>query len=107
MLADRAVYGSISLLYGKLKVRTIFPDEKDGRTGLVKERKSERPLWLSEDEAMGLLDLAMIVPSELTPDQRAAVGKLSEFCRHFLRNPEEAAHSTLPAAPPLSASLVA
>lgn len=65
----------------------------------MKERKSERPLWLSEEEAMGLLDLSLVVPAELTPDQRAAISKLSEFCRQFLRSPEEAV-SPHPVAPP-------
>ena len=93
----------------KTKGANDFPEAKDGGNRIVKERKSERPLWLSEEEAMGLLDIALVAPSELTPEQRAAVSKLSEFCRLFLRNPEEAAppHPALVAPPNLSKSFVA
>lgn len=56
-------------------------------------REQERCLWLTEDEAMGLLDVALLSPGELSPEQRAAVMKLSEFCRQFLRAPEEVRHA--------------
>jgi hypothetical protein len=64
---------------------------KESKT--VKEREQERNLWLSEEEAMGLLDLALLSPGELTPEQRAAVLKLSDFCRQFLRESEEVRHA--------------
>jgi hypothetical protein len=54
----------------------------------VKESGQERCLWLEEEEAMGLLDIVMLSPAELSPEQRAAVLKLSEFCRKFLREEE-------------------
>ena len=46
-----------------------------------------RSLCLTEEEAMGLLDIVMLSPGELTSEQRAAIMKLSEFCRQFLRDP--------------------
>jgi hypothetical protein len=45
----------------------------------------ERAIRLTEEEAMGLLELAMACPMELSPEQRAAVVKLGEFCRQFMR----------------------
>lgn len=38
---------------------------------------------------MGLLDIALLCPGDLTAEQQTAVLKLSEFCRQFLREPEE------------------
>lgn len=52
----------------------------------MKERERERSLWLTEEEAMGLLDVALLCPGDLTPAQRSAVIKLSDFCRQFLRS---------------------
>ena len=40
---------------------------------------------LSEEEAMGLLDIILITPVELSLEQRAAVTKLGEACRQFMR----------------------
>lgn len=60
----------------------------------MEEGKQEHCLWLTEEEAMGLLDIAVMSLSELSPEQRAAIGKLSEFCRHCLR--EERATSSVP-----------
>lgn len=93
----------------KTKGANDFPEAKDGGNRILKERKSERPLWLSEEEAMGLLDITLVAPGELTLDQRAAVSKLSDFCRHFLRNPEEAApsHPVVTAPPNMTKSFVA
>jgi hypothetical protein len=59
----------------------------------LREREQERNLWLTEEEAMGLLDLTLLCPGELSPEQRVAVLKLSEFCRQFLREPEENRHA--------------
>lgn len=56
----------------------------------MEEGKQEHCLWLTEDEAMGLLDIAVMSLSELSPEQRAAIGKLSEFCRQCLRDEKEA-----------------
>lgn len=55
------------------------------------ERKIERCVYMSEEEAMALLDLALLCPGDLTLEQRSAIVKLSEFCRQFLR--EEIAES--------------
>lgn len=55
----------------------------------VKPGGYERSLWLNEEEALGLLDIVMLCPGDLTPSQRAAVVKLSEYCRQFLRTQEE------------------
>lgn len=60
---------------------------KESKT--VREREQERNLWLTEEEAMGLLDIALLCPGDLSPEQRTAVLKLSEFCRQFLREPED------------------
>jgi hypothetical protein len=40
---------------------------------------------MTEEEAMGLLDVAVMSTNELSPEQHAAMRKLSEFCRQFLR----------------------
>ena len=45
----------------------------------------DQSLGLTVEEAMGLLDIIMMSPGELTPDQRTAVLKLSDFCRRHLR----------------------
>lgn len=34
---------------------------------------------------MGLLDIVMMCPLELSAEQRAAMVKVSDFCRQFLR----------------------
>jgi hypothetical protein len=57
--------------------------------------ENERPLCLTEEEALGLLDVILTNPAELTPEQRAAALKLSEFCRELIR--EAAVNSVLPA----------
>jgi hypothetical protein len=35
---------------------------------------------------MGLLEIVMLSPGELTPEQRTAIVKLSDFCRECLRD---------------------
>jgi hypothetical protein len=68
----------------------------------VNHRNGDRILSLSKEEALGLLELVMLTPGEFTPDQRAAVLKLGEFCRTFLTEdgdrsvPPERASSGLP-----------
>jgi hypothetical protein len=49
----------------------------------------EKPLCLTEDEAMSLLDIILLSPVELTAVQRSAILKLSEHCRQFLREESE------------------
>jgi hypothetical protein len=63
----------------------------------VQEPTRERCFWMTEEEAMSLLDIAVLSPVELSPAQRAALGKLSEFCRQFLR-----VDTGTPSSPPLS-----
>ncbi len=54
----------------------------------------EKTLCLTEEEAMSLLDIVLVSPSDLTPAQRSAFLKLSEHCRQFLReDPEGSAYS--------------
>jgi hypothetical protein len=56
----------------------------------------EKPLCLTEEEALSLLDIVLMSPTDLTPIQRSAVMKLSEHCRQFLR--EEPETSAFPVA---------
>jgi hypothetical protein len=55
----------------------------------LKDREDERHLCLDEEEAIGLLNIVMFSPTELNAEQRAAVLKLSDYCRQFLREPAE------------------
>ena len=48
-------------------------------------RVDECVIRLSKEEALGLLELAMACPLDLSADQRAAVVKLGELCRECLR----------------------
>lgn len=59
----------------------------------MQNRQEERNIKLTEEEAMGLLELAMTCPMELSPEQRAAFVKLSEFCRQFMRSTVNRANS--------------
>jgi len=52
----------------------------------MKNRLEERAIHLTEEEAMGLLELGMTCPMDLSFEQRAALVKLSEFCRQFMRS---------------------
>jgi hypothetical protein len=52
----------------------------------LKDRSSEHNICFSEDEAMGLIDIVLMYPGELSSDQRAAMLKLSDFCREFIRD---------------------
>ncbi len=51
----------------------------------VNDTRSEHTLSLTEDEAMGLLDIVMLSPTDLSPEQRAAAEKLSNYCREIFR----------------------
>jgi hypothetical protein len=51
----------------------------------VRDREKEYNLRLTEDEAIALLDIVLVSPVELTPEQRAIVMKVSDFCRQILR----------------------
>lgn len=57
----------------------------------MRDRNEERNLRLTEEEAMGLLEIVMMSPAELTLDQREAVIKLSDFCRQFMRDQSDMA----------------
>lgn len=50
----------------------------------------EKKLCLTEEEALGLLDIVLMTPEDLTPAQRSAFLKLSEHCREFLREEADA-----------------
>ena len=50
----------------------------------------EYAVGLTQDEAMGLLDLLVLCPNDLSPEQRSAIEKLSSLCRGIIR---ETAHS--------------
>ena len=65
------------------------------REGEIKlqNRTIERGICLTEEEAMGLLDIVLMCPGDLTPDQRAAMLKLSDFCRQFIRDGVETSPS--------------
>ena len=56
---------------------------------IVKDRTRAQGLWLTKEEALGLLDIVMMSPVELTPERRDAVMKLSEFCRECLSDEAE------------------
>ncbi len=64
------------------------------------DRATERGICLTEAEAIGLLELIMTCPGELDPEQRAALLKLSDYCRKFLRDDIDSVpldHSASPA----------
>ncbi len=46
----------------------------------------EISLSFNEAEALGLLDLVLMCPGELSVDQHRAALKLSDVCRQLLRN---------------------
>jgi hypothetical protein len=52
----------------------------------MKERMLNHNLCLSQEEALGLLEIVMMSPGDLTPEQRSAIVKLSEYCRECLRD---------------------
>ena len=52
---------------------------------MLQDGSNEVAVCLTEAEALGLLDMIMLSPTDLTPEQRAAMMKLSDFCREFLR----------------------
>jgi hypothetical protein len=63
----------------------------------MEEYLQEYRLKLTKEEALGLLDLIVLSPGDLSPEQRAAFVKLSELCRQFLREEEGAkAEAALP-----------
>jgi hypothetical protein len=53
---------------------------------MLQDGTNEVAVCLTEAEALGLLDMIMLSPTDLTPEQRAAMMKLSDFCREFLRD---------------------
>ncbi len=54
----------------------------------------EKTLCLTEEEAIGLLDIMLVTPGDLTPEQRSAFMKLSEHCRQLLREDSDSAAYT-------------
>jgi hypothetical protein len=64
----------------------VLPQEGEGP---LQDRTNERGICLTEEEAIGLLDIIVVCSADLTAEQRAAMLKLSDFCRQFLRDPME------------------
>ncbi len=52
----------------------------------MKETSHTERITLTREEALGLLDIALLSPDELTSEQRSAVVKLSDFCRQCFRD---------------------
>ena len=52
----------------------------------MRESLQTERLTLTREEALGLLDIALLSPDELTPEQRSAVVKLSDYCRQCYRD---------------------
>ena len=57
-------------------------------TTTIKPRALEVALWLTEADAMALLDLAVLAPCEYTADQAAAVERLVKGCKRLCGNPD-------------------
>jgi hypothetical protein len=55
----------------------------------VSFRDPKRPLYLTEEEAMGLLELCLYSQEETDPVKAAAMHKLADFCRDFLSVPSD------------------
>lgn len=56
-------------------------------------RALPKALYLTEEEAMALLDLCVSAKVEYDEVKEQAVGRLSDMCRNFLRAQQEAATS--------------
>jgi hypothetical protein len=68
-------------------LRLVYGDYQEGceKGTTLQDRTTGQSLCLTEEEAMGLLDIVMMCPLELSAEQRAAMVKVSDFCRQFLR----------------------
>lgn len=53
------------------------------------DRGQERPLWLTMEEAMGLLDILVLTPAELSDAQQQALQKLGTFYRQGVHETDE------------------
>jgi hypothetical protein len=62
----------------------------------MREQKVDTGLMLTKEEALGLLDLVLLSPGDLTPEQRTAAMKLSDYCRSSLRDADDR-HPAYPA----------
>ena len=47
-------------------------------------RDARRPLHLTEEEALGLLEMCLYSKDETDPVKAAALHKLADYCRDFL-----------------------
>lgn len=45
----------------------------------------ETSLQLTENEAMGLLDILLLTSTDMTEEQQSALAKISDACREFIR----------------------
>ena len=62
----------------------------------MKKRVQERSLPLTEEEVVGLLNIVLLSPVDLSPEQRRATEKLCDCCRQFLREAKEAGTGPIP-----------
>jgi hypothetical protein len=51
----------------------------------LQQGSPQRPLWLTREEALQLLELSITSNAALTYDEAGALSKLGELCRAFLR----------------------
>ncbi len=52
----------------------------------MQDNHREKCIYISEEEAMGLLEMATRFQGELSPEQIRAMGKLTELCRSCYRD---------------------
>jgi hypothetical protein len=52
-------------------------------------RDAIRPLILTEEEALGLLEMCLYSKDETDPVKAAALHKLADYCRDFLAVPSD------------------
>ncbi len=50
--------------------------------------RGDHPLYLTQEEALGLLDIVLTTATDLSREQRSALMKLSGLCRESFREDE-------------------
>ncbi len=83
--------------WNALVIAGNYNTARDSRGSIEMKDMLDHGLDLTQEEAMGLLDIVLMCPLELTMEQRAALDKLSEFCRVYIRENVEANCSVSPA----------
>ena len=61
----------------------------------MQDNHREKCIYMSEEEAMGLLEMATRFQGELSPDQIQAIIKLTELCRSHYRETSLSKVSTI------------